>query len=77
MVSLVNMSVGGGALMWMGFAHFDHVEASANLYAHAILALRAPLTSDMAWCRKVTAARSPSAQTGPNTATAGGKNLEK
>lgn len=48
MVLLVNTSVGGGALTWMGFAHFDHVEALAHLYAHAILALRAPLTSDMA-----------------------------
>lgn len=48
MALLVNSEVGGGALTWMGFAHFDHVEASANLHAHAILAPRAPLTSDTA-----------------------------
>lgn len=43
---LVHPSVGGGVLTWRGFAHFDHVQASAPPSAHAILPLRAPLTSD-------------------------------
>lgn len=44
---LVNTSVGGDVLMWIGFAHSDHVQTSATLYAHTILTLRVQLTSEM------------------------------
>ena len=44
-VLLVNTPVGGGALTWTGFAHFDHAPALAKLLAHAILSPRAPLTA--------------------------------